>query len=152
MAQPGRTVVVQVTRLLQNSPENVKVTLPDPNDMTKLDVEFVGPADTPYAGGHFHFLMTLADGFPHKAPSVAFSTKIYHPNVEKATGEACIEILLDNCWKPTVKLTKVIQEVIDLLKNPNPAHAREEEIAAQFANDHDAFVRTAQQWTQQYAT
>ena len=145
-------IVKQVTPLLQNPPEGIKVTLPDPNDMTKLDVEFIGPADTPYAGGHFHFLITLdAEKFPHQAPKVVFKTKIYHPNIEIATGEACIDIIQGD-WRPNVKLTRVIDESIQLLKTPNPAHTIEPVIASQFTNDYPAFARTAQQWTQQYAT
>ena len=147
-----KAITVQVSGLLKTPPANSKVTLPDPNDMTKLDIELDGPAGTPYEGGHFHVLMTLdAEKFPIKAPDVIFTTKIYHPNVENKTGIACIPLLLPANWRPAIKLTKVIEAIIELLQNPAPDHAVDPDIGAEYSIDQAKFAQTAKEWTQRYA-
>ena len=153
MAAPlKKAITVQVTNLLKTPPENSIVTLPDPNDMTKIDVELIDPEGTPYEGGHFHALITLnADSFPNTPPEVTFITKIYHPNVDNQSGYACIPLIQEKNWRPNIKLPKVIQEILEVIKNPSPDHAVDPEIGAEFHTNHDQFVQKARQWTQNYA-
>ena len=153
MAVPlKKAITVQVTGLLKSPPENSKVTLPDPNDMTKIDVELLGPEGTPYEGGHFHAIITLdADAFPNKPPEVTFTTKIYHPNVDNKTGSACIPLILEKEWRPGIKLTKLIQAILEIMKNPIQGHELDPDIGAEYALNRDKFNQTAKQWTQEYA-
>lgn len=92
----------------------------------------------------------MFENYPFKAPAVTFKTKIYHPNVDDA-GEICHEIY-EADWVPTKKVRSIMIVLKSLLVSPNPASPIREDIAAQYAEDYDNWVKTAQEWTQKYAT
>ena len=47
----------------------------------------IGPPDTAYDGGVFMVDFNFPANYPFKPPEIIFKTKIYHPNVETATGK-----------------------------------------------------------------
>jgi ubiquitin-conjugating enzyme (huntingtin interacting protein 2) len=53
--------------------------------LKKLQGIISGPPDTPYAGGTFEVDITIPDTYPFKAPSMAFKTKTWHPNISSQT-------------------------------------------------------------------
>lgn len=106
--------------------------------------------DSPYKGGTFHFTLTLPENFPFKAPSVVFTTKIYHPGINEE-GHICVPVLRDQ-WKPSVTLSSVLAIIQEKVNNPSPDDPFEPEIAAQLKNDHDKFLTTAKEWTKRYAS
>jgi ubiquitin-conjugating enzyme E2 M len=59
-----------------------------------------------YKGGRFHFTFAIAQGFPHEAPKVKCTQKIYHPNID-LEGSVCLNILRED-WKPVLNLQAVI--------------------------------------------
>ena len=59
------------------------------DDITKWNVRISGPVGSPYEGGNFNVELDFSDNYPFKAPKILFKTKIYHPNVETATGKIC---------------------------------------------------------------
>ena len=90
------------------------------------------------------------ENYPFKAPKVNFKTKIYHPNVSE-DGEICHEIY-EADWVPTKKIRMILQLLRSMLVSPNPASPIREDIAAQFAEKHDEWFKTAVEWTKKYAT
>ncbi|KAI0714236.1 UBC-like protein [Fomitopsis betulina] len=105
--------------------------------------------DSPYKGGTFRFTLTLPDNFPFKAPTVVFSTKIYHPGINEE-GSICVPVLRDQ-WKPTVTLSSVLAIIQEKVNNPSPDDPFEPEIAAQMKNDYARFLATAKEWTKKHA-
>ncbi|OSC97612.1 ubiquitin-conjugating enzyme [Trametes coccinea BRFM310] len=106
--------------------------------------------NSPYKGGTFHFNLSLPENFPFKAPTVTFTTKIYHPGINEE-GQICVPILRDQ-WKPTITLSSVLSTIQDKLNNPSPDDPFEPAIAAQLKNDKGKFLATAQEWTRKYAS
>ena len=90
------------------------------------------------------------ENYPFKPPKVTFKTQTYHPNISDA-GEICHEIY-EADWVPTKKIRSILQVLQSMMVSPNPASPLREEIAAQFAEKYDEWFKTAQEWTQKYAT
>jgi len=60
--------------------------------------------ESPYSGGVFFLSITFPTDYPFKPPKVAFSTKIYHPNIN-SNGSICLDILRDQ-WSPALTISK----------------------------------------------
>ena len=79
-----------------------------------------GPADSLYAGGIYTLCCILPEEFPMKSPSVAFKTKIWHPNIEPRSGSICLDVLRD-AWSPLISLRDIFETYIpQLLLYPEP--------------------------------
>ena len=60
--------------------------------------------------------------------------------------------ILKKEWKPIESIRNVLQNIYFLFLTPDPDDALSAEIASQYKNDQEAFKKTAQEWTKQYAT
>ena len=90
------------------------------------------------------------DGFPFKAPNVAFMTKIYHPNVDEK-GEICADMLeiSPDKWAPTKQLTKIIDKIYSLMIAPNLDSPLNQQAAKDYQNN--SWFAKAKQCSQQHA-
>jgi ubiquitin-conjugating enzyme E2 D/E len=109
----------------------------------------IGPPDTPYDGGIFHVDIVFPPEFPHKPPTIKFTTKVYHPNVGD-NGDICIDTLKDK-WIPAMSIGSVLQAISSLFNDPNPDHPMKGDIARQYKENRPAYNQTAREWTRQYA-
>ncbi|XP_060735240.1 ubiquitin-conjugating enzyme E2 D4-like isoform X3 [Tachysurus vachellii] len=105
--------------------------------------------DSPYQGGVFFLTIHFPTDYPFKPPRVAFTTKIYHPNIN-SNGSICLDILRSN-WSPALTVSKVLLSICSLLCDPNPDDPLVPDIAHIYKSDKDQYNRMAQEWTQQYA-
>ena len=71
----------------------------DTLDMYKWKAAIEGPESTPYSGGIFYLEIKFPLNYPFNPPQVKFTTKIFHPNVNKL-GNISIDIL-DCDWSPS---------------------------------------------------
>ncbi|MGH0127335.1 UNVERIFIED_CONTAM: hypothetical protein FKN15_030672 [Acipenser sinensis] len=69
----------------------------------------MGPSDSPYQGGVFFLTIHFPTDYPFKPPKVAFTTKIYHPNIN-SNGSICLDILRSQ-WSPALTVSKAVREV-----------------------------------------
>jgi len=78
---------------------------PNPDDLLnfKLTIE---PDEGMYKGGIFHFDFSISQEFPHQAPKVKCTQRIYHPNID-LEGNVCLNILRED-WKPVLNLQSVV--------------------------------------------
>jgi ubiquitin-conjugating enzyme E2 D/E len=112
----------------------------------------IGPEDSPYEGGKFHLKILLPETYPFKPPLIKFTTKIYHPNIDKY-GNICFNILKTE-WSPAFTLLKVLLSICTLLNinSINPNDPLELEIANLFKSDINKFCAIAREETKKYAT
>ena len=83
----------------------MKTEFPDPDDTLNF-ILIIEPDEGMYKGGKFNFTFAIAQGFPHEAPKVKCTQKIYHPNID-LDGNVCLNILRED-WKPVLNLQAVI--------------------------------------------
>ena len=114
-------------------------------------VDFAGPSETPYEGCTWALRFTLPEQFPFKSPSVGFVQRIYHPNIDEASGSVCLDAL-NSAWSPSFTLAHIVQELLPyLLRYPNPSDPLNREAAALLANDAKAFEAKARKHSQKNA-
>lgn len=53
-------------------------------DFKKWTAYILGPEDSPYEGGLFKLNIIIPENYPFKSPTIAFDTKIYHPNISSS--------------------------------------------------------------------
>ncbi|XP_072795718.1 ubiquitin-conjugating enzyme E2 D3 isoform X1 [Vicugna pacos] len=105
--------------------------------------------DSPYQGGVFFLTIHFPTDYPFKPPKVAFTTRIYHPNIN-SNGSICLDILRSQ-WSPALTISKVLLSICSLLCDPNPDDPLVPEIARIYKTDRDKYNRISREWTQKYA-
>uniref|UniRef100_A0A8C6QYX8 E2 ubiquitin-conjugating enzyme n=1 Tax=Nannospalax galili TaxID=1026970 RepID=A0A8C6QYX8_NANGA len=103
------------------------------DDMFHWQATIMGPNDSPYQGGVFFLTIRFPTDYPFKPPKVAFTTRIYHPNI-------CLDILRSQ-WSPALTISKILLSICSLLCDPNPDDPLVPEI----------YNRISREWTQKYA-
>ena len=69
---------------------------------------------------HLYFVLNffqVPSSYPFKAPSITFSTPIYHCNVSDG-GRICLSMLQDQ-WNPALSIPKALEAVRMMLKTPD---------------------------------
>ena len=145
-----RRITRELTELQSAPPENCSAGPEnDGSDLFRWEGVIFGPSDSPYAGGVFKLKILFPQDYPFKCPTITFTTKIYHPNINSA-GIICIDILKTN-WSPALTMSKVLLSICSLLCDPNPNDPLVPEIAHQYTTNRAAYDATAREWTQRFA-
>ncbi|KAG8523149.1 Ubiquitin-conjugating enzyme E2 D1, partial [Galemys pyrenaicus] len=86
-----------------------------------------------YQGGVFFLTVHFPTDYPFKPPKIAFTTKIYHPNIN-SNGSICLDILRSQ-WSPALTVSKVLLSICSLLCDPNPDDPLVPDIAQIYKSD-----------------
>jgi ubiquitin-conjugating enzyme E2 H len=97
-----------------------QVHLPNEDSTQEFEVLIGGPEDSPYHGGLWCVKVQLPDMYPYKSPSIGFRNRIYHPNIDEASGSVCLDVI-NQTWSPMYDLINIFDIFIpQLLLYPNP--------------------------------
>ncbi|KJH45190.1 ubiquitin--protein ligase [Dictyocaulus viviparus] len=143
-----RRIIKETQRLMADPVPGISAS-PDDNNARYFHVMIAGPQDSPFAGGVFKLELFLPEEYPMAAPKVRFMTKIYHPNIDKL-GRICLDILKDK-WSPALQIRTVLLSIQALLSAPNPEDPLATDVAEQWKTNETEAIRTAKEWTMQYA-
>ncbi|XP_077352372.1 ubiquitin-conjugating enzyme E2 D4-like isoform X4 [Festucalex cinctus] len=119
------------------------------DDLFHWQASIAGPNDSPYNGGVFFLSVHFPTDYPFKPPKVAFTTKIYHPNIN-SNGSICLDILRSQ-WSPALTVSKVLLSICSLLCDPNPNDPLVPDIAHTYISDRQKYNDTAKEWTRKFA-
>ncbi|RGB28639.1 ubiquitin-conjugating enzyme/RWD-like protein, partial [Rhizophagus diaphanus] len=133
--------------LLYNPPPGI-IGNPVEDDLFHWKAIIIGPPDSPYEGGVFYLDIHFSEDFPFKPPRVRFTTRIYHPNIDRY-GNIDLDILRDQ-WSPALTTSKLLLSISSFLNDPNP-DCGSIKISNLYNNDRDRYNATVRIWTRKYA-
>uniref|UniRef100_A0A3Q2ICB2 E2 ubiquitin-conjugating enzyme n=1 Tax=Equus caballus TaxID=9796 RepID=A0A3Q2ICB2_HORSE len=76
------------------------------------------PEKPPYNLKAFKLRINFPEEYPFRPPTVKFTTKIYHPNVD-SDGQVCLPIISNENWKPCTKTCQVLEALNVLVNTPD---------------------------------
>ena len=94
--------------------------LPPPQESYTVNPDSAATGDrpSPYAKGLFRVALKFGDTYPREAPEVAFTTRVWHPQVDVASGKPCVDYLRTQ-WKDTLGVRDVLVMLRQLLASPS---------------------------------
>jgi len=120
------------------------------SDLFKWTCTVQGPEDSPYQGGTFIINITLDSSYPFKAPTVEFTNKVFHPNINE-NGKPCLDILGSDKWAPSSGIADVLRACQALLAGPTADSPVNQEAGSLLKTDKAKYDAMAKEWTQKYA-
>ncbi|KAH8870782.1 Ubiquitin-conjugating enzyme E2 H [Schistosoma japonicum] len=108
--------------------------------LNELMVKFFGPPETPYEGGIW------------KSPSIGFINKIFHPNIDEASGTVCLDVI-NQQWSALYDLTNIFESFLpQLLAYPNPTDPLNSDAASLFMFKPSEYVIKVKEYVQRFAS
>ena len=134
---------------LRRDPPPFCLAGPVDDDLFHWQATITGPPNSPYADGVFSLTIRFPTDYPFKPPKVAFSTRIYHPNIN-SNGSISLNILMSE-WNPVFTISKVLLSICAFMCDPDPDNPLVPDVARLYKNDRSRYNETAKEWTRKYA-
>jgi len=122
-------------------PPQVRMEFLDKNNLMCFRMH-ISPDEGFWKGATYCFEFNIAPLYPHEAPKVKCTTKIYHPNID-LQGNVCLNILRED-WKPVLSISSVVYGLLYLYLEPNPGDPLNHEAAEVLRNNRPEFARLVQ--------
>ncbi|KKY29291.1 putative ubiquitin-conjugating enzyme [Diaporthe ampelina] len=161
MASPRRRIETDVMKLMSDYEvtlvnDNTNEThippffrLTSPNRQ-EFYIKFKGPTES----GVWKVHVELPDQYPYKSPSIGFTNRIFHPNIDELSGSVCLDVI-NQTWSPMYDMINIFEAFLPhLLRYPNPSDPLNGEAAALMLRDpkgYESKVREIE-YVQRYAS
>lgn len=149
MSSPSKRRDMDVMKLMMS---NYEVMMSESNNPSDFYVKFRGPADSPYDGGVWKIHVILPVNYPYKSPSIGFCNKIFHPNVDEASGSVCLDVI-NQTWSPMFDLVNIFSVFLpQLLLYPNPSDPLNGQAAQLMFKDPEGYKAKVKEHVKQHAS
>ncbi|XP_051231037.1 ubiquitin-conjugating enzyme E2-23 kDa isoform X2 [Lolium perenne] len=154
MSSPSKRREMDLMKLMMS---DYKVDMIN-DGMQEFYVHFHGPNDSLYQGGVWKVRVELTEAYPYKSPSIGFTNKIYHPNVDEISsflfrsGSVCLDVI-NQTWSPMFDLVNIFEVFLpQLLLYPNPSDPLNGDAASLMMRDKNAYDQKVKEYCERYAT
>jgi len=148
MSSPNKRKEVDLMKLMMS---DYKVTMAD-DSVTEFVVRFNGPKESPYENGVWKVRVELPPTYPYKSPSIGFVNKMYHPNVDFASGSVCLDVI-NQTWSPMFDLVNIFESFLpQLMLYPNPTDPLNGEAASLLLKEPEKYKDKVKEIVKKYAT
>jgi len=143
----------QLKQLNKNPIEGFSAGLVNDDNIYEWQFCIIGPPDTFYEGGFFNGTLSFPKDYPQSPPTMHFTTRIWHPNVNIKDGKVCISILhppgddefgyesASLRWNPIHTVESIILSVITMLADPNGESAENIDAAKELREKPEEFKK-----------
>ncbi|XP_008834371.1 ubiquitin/ISG15-conjugating enzyme E2 L6 [Nannospalax galili] len=107
------------------------------------------PDQPPYHLKGFSLRIDFPREYPLKPPTLRFTTRIYHPNVDE-DGKVCLPLISNVNWKPQTKICQVLEALSVLVNRPNLEEPVRVELADLLTSNPELFRKKAEEFTLQF--
>lgn len=148
MSSPNRRREMDVMKLMMGGYD---ISLAE-DSMSEFFVNLKGPTGSPYEGGVWKVRVELPEAYPYKSPSIGFINRMYHPNVDEASGSVCLDVI-NQTWSPMFELVNVFEVFLpQLLLYPNPTDPLNGEAASLLLREPERFKQKVKEYIARYAS
>jgi len=89
--------------------------------------------------------------YPYKSPSIGFKNRIYHPNIDEASGSVCLDVI-NQTWSPMYDLINIFEIFLpQLLLYPNPTDPLNPEAAQMQLKYEDKYKDKIKEYIMKFA-